>query len=196
MRDQVKGVVICPVCLHVQPPGEECRFCGAHLHPRKPGGIGKSLSYSLVAFAFLIPANLLPMMEVVKLGKVYGSTIIGGVLAFFEHRDYFIGAVIFIASILIPFLKLGILWFLLAIARFKTLRRYRLLGTRLYQFIAFIGKYSMLDVFVVVLMVSFIQFGELVSIKAGPAVVPFGLSVIFTILATEEFDPKLLWDRR
>ncbi|MEO1941913.1 MAG: paraquat-inducible protein A [Campylobacterales bacterium] len=195
MRDQVRGVVICPVCSHIQPPGEECQFCGAHLHPRKPGGIGKSFSYSLGAFAFLIPANLLPMMEVIKLGKVYGNTIIGGVLAFFEHRDYFIGIVIFVASILIPFLKLGILWFLLAIAHFKALRRCRLLGIRLYQFISFIGKYSMLDVFVVVLMVSFIQFGEFVSIKAGPAVVPFSLSVIFTILATEAFDSKLLWDR-
>jgi paraquat-inducible protein A len=136
------------------------------------------------------------MMKVIKLGKVYQSTIWEGVVAFLEHGDYFIGITIFVASILVPFLKLAILWFLLAIARFKKLRRYRKLGVRLYRFIAFIGKYSMLDVFVVVLMVSFVQFGELIRIEAGPAVVPFGLAVIFTIIATEQFDTRILWDRR
>lgn len=196
MRDILKGEVICHICGTVQPPAPTCRCCYAPLHSRPPGSLLKSFLYSLTAFFWLIPANLLPMMKVIKLGKVYQSTIWEGVVAFLEHGDYFIGITIFVASILVPFLKLAILWFLLAIARFKKLRRYRKLGVRLYRFIAFIGKYSMLDVFVVVLMVSFVQFGELIRIEAGPAVVPFGLAVIFTIIATEQFDTRILWDRR
>lgn len=195
MRDIYRGEVICPVCGHVQPSGEKCRYCGSHLYHRKPNAIFKGVIYSLTAFAFLIPANLLPIMAVVKLGKVYSNTIIGGIISFLEEGDYFIAIVIFVASVLIPFLKLFILWFLFGVAKLEKWKKYRKLATNLYKFISFIGKYSMLDVFVVVLMVSFIQFGNLAEIKAGPAVIPFGLAVIFTILATEQFDPKLLWDK-
>jgi len=195
VRDIVKGEIVCSICGVAQPPAEGCRCCGAPLHSRVTGSIGKVWGYSLTAFFWLIPANLLPMMKVVKLGKVYQSTILEGVINFIHNGEYFIGGIIFIASILIPFFKLGVLWFLLLIPIVPAFRSYRKVGIALYRFISFIGKYSMLDVFVVVFMVSFVQFGELVRIEAGPAVVPFGLGVIFTILATKQLDSRLLWDR-
>ncbi|BBB32793.1 paraquat-inducible protein A [Thermotomaculum hydrothermale] len=152
----------------------------------------KSWGYSLTALFFMLPAYLLPMMITGKLGKVEENTIFSGVVYFFVNGDYFIACVIFVASILIPIVKIVGVIFLLLVYHFKVYHL-RERAVTLYHILHFIGKWSMLDVFVVALMSSLVQFGFLSYAKPGPAVIPFALVVIFTILATKKFDTKLYW---
>ena len=152
----------------------------------------KSWVYTLSAVFFMFPAYMLPMMITGKLGKVEENTIFSGVVYFFVNGDYFVACVIFVASILIPVIKIVGVVFLLLIYHFKVYE-YRQAGVTLYHILSFIGKWSMLDVFVVALMSSLVQFGFLSFAKPGPAVIPFALVVIFTILATKKFDTKLFW---
>lgn len=131
------------------------------------------------------------------IGSSFGAqtidTIFSGVLYFIGSQEYLIAVIIFLASICIPFIKVSILSYLLWIVRFKK-REHALRGVRLYRFIRFIGKYSMLDVFVVAIMVSTVQFGNMVDVSAGSAALFFALAVILTIFATESFDPRLMWE--
>ena len=152
----------------------------------------KSWAYTISAVIFMFPAYLLPMMITGKLGKIEENTIFSGVVYFFIHGDYFIALVIFTASILIPVIKIVGVIFLLLIYHLKAYQ-YRQTGVTLYHILSFIGKWSMLDVFVVALMSALVQFGFLSFAKPGPAVIPFALVVIFTILATKKFDTKLFW---
>ncbi len=155
----------------------------------------KSWAYTLSSIVFMFPAYLMPIMETGKLGKVEANTIFSGVVYFFINRDYFIAAIIFIASILIPIVKIVGVIFLLLIYHFK-ISELRLKGVMLYHILHFIGKWSMLDVFVVALMSALVQFGFLSFAKPGPAVIPFALVVIFTILATKSFDTRLFWSEK
>jgi paraquat-inducible protein A len=149
--------------------------------------------YTLASSLLIIPANLTPMMIVHTLGSDTGSTIMEGVLYFIYHGEFPLAAVIFIASIAVPFFKLAVLYFLLWISYFKR-TDLAPLGTKLFKIIHIIGKWSMLDVFVVGLIVSMVQFGQLTSISAGPAAISFCLTVVFTIIASNTFDPRILWD--
>ncbi len=152
----------------------------------------KSWAYTITALIFFFPANFLPMMVTGEMGKAEENTIFSGVVYFFVHGDYFVASVIFIASILIPIVKIVGIVFLLLIYHFKVEEK-RLLGINIYHILHFIGKWSMLDVFVVALMSSLVQFGFVAFAKPGPAIIPFALVVIFTILATKNFDTKLFW---
>ncbi len=152
----------------------------------------KSWAYTLSAIFFMLPAYMLPMMVTGKMGKIEENTIFSGVVYFFVNGDYFVASVIFVASILIPIVKIVGVMFLLLIYHFKAYE-FRQVGVALYHVLSFIGKWSMLDVFVVALMSALVQFGFISFAKPGPAVIPFALVVIFTILATKKFDTKLFW---
>ncbi len=152
----------------------------------------KSWIYTFTAIVFMFPAYMLPIMVTGKLGKIEENTIFSGVVYFFVNGDYFVAVVIFVASILIPLIKIVGIVFLLFIYHFKAYE-FRKTGVMLYHILSFIGKWSMLDVFVVALMSSLVQFGFISFAKPGPAVIPFALVVIFTILATKKFDTKLFW---
>ncbi len=185
---------LCRYCGHVQEDTvSECLQCGAILHQRIPHSIMLTWGYALAAVLFLIPANLFPMMVVTALGNDEGSTIMEGVIYFFKHGEAAIGAIIFIASVAVPIFKLAVLFFLLAIVHLKRHDK-ALLGTKLFHAIHFIGKWSMLDIFVVALMVSIVQFQSLASIHTGGAAIAFASAVVFTIIATEKFDPRTMWD--
>lgn len=186
--------VLCRFCGHLQDETRsECLQCGSEMHQRKPYSVVLTWGYAFAASIFLIPANLLPMMVVTALGNDEGSTIMEGVIYFFEHGEAGIGAIIFIASIVVPFFKLTVLFYLLVIVQFG-LHGHALRATRLFHLIHFIGKWSMLDIFVVALMVSIVQFQSLASIHTGGAAIAFAFAVVLTIVATEKFDPRLMWD--
>ena len=154
----------------------------------------KSWAYTFAAICFMFPAYLLPMMVTGKMGKVEANTVFSGVVYFFVHGDYFVAIVIFTASILIPIVKVVGVIYLLLIYHFKA-KEQRLTAVTLYHILHFIGKWSMLDVFVVALMSSLVQYNFIAFAKPGPAVIPFALVVIFTILATKNFDTKLYWSK-
>lgn len=194
VTDIEAGKVLCMHCRKLHDlPAHLCDRCGSHLHQRHPNSLALSWGYVLAGLFFLIPANLLPMMVVNSIAGKDAGTIMDGVIHFLHTGAYGIALVIFSASVFVPFFKVSVMLYLLLIIHFRLQRRAR--GClRLYRIIHFIGKWSMLDIFVVALMVGLVQFKGLATIVTGPAALAFALAVVMTMLATEVFDPRLLFD--
>jgi paraquat-inducible protein A len=141
-----------------------------------------------------LPANLLPIMTVTSLGKAQSDTIMSGVVYLVEHGMWPLAAIVFTASIFVPVLKLVILIGLLISvhrgSRWRPAER-----TRLYRITEAMGRWSMVDIFVVTILVALVRLGSLATIEAQTGAVFFGAVVVLTMLAAESFDPRLLWDR-
>ncbi|MDE3738934.1 paraquat-inducible protein A [Metapseudomonas resinovorans] len=170
-----------------------CSRCGAPLHARKTDSITRTWAYLLAALVFYIPANLLPVMNTSMFGSGLDSTIVGGVLEFWESGAWDIALIIFIASIGVPAIKFGALLLLLVTAQRHSdwARRQR---AQLYRFVELIGYWSMLDVLVVALVAALVQMQELGTIEPRPGILFFGVVVVFTMLSAMSFDPRLIWD--
>jgi paraquat-inducible protein A len=195
MRTKEDNHIFCEVCGTVQTTREKCGVCGCRVYERKPYSLLKTSLYTLSAFILLFPANLLPMMIITQLKVPYVNTIWDGVVGFYDKGEYFLAFIVWFASIFIPTFKiLALIWLIIMAKKGKNIFSY--FSTKLYKLIDFIGKYSMLDIFVVTIMTGFLQFGNLIHIEAGSAVIPFALVIIFTMLATQNFDTKLLWDTK
>jgi paraquat-inducible protein A len=146
---------------------------------------------SVVAY---IPANLMPIMRVEGVQGAETSTILSGVATFWSMHAYPIAITIFVESVLIPVLKLiSLLWLCAAAIRRGSMNARRL--TRVYWLTEVVGRWSMVDVFVVAVLVALVQLGNLMSIHPGPAALSFGAVVVLTMLAAISFDPRILWDR-
>lgn len=170
-----------------------CPRCGGELHQRKPNSIHKTWALLLAAIICYIPANVLPMTITSALGNVEADTIISGVIYFIHSGSWEIALVIFTASIFVPFMKFLILIYLLLSVQFRSKWRPRD-RTVLYRITEAVGRWSMLDVYVVTILVALVKLGVLADIEAGPAVIYFASVVVFTMLAAESFDPRLIWD--
>jgi paraquat-inducible protein A len=170
-----------------------CPRCGSELHQRKPNSLARTWALLLAAMIFYIPANVLPMTVTSAVGSVQADTIMSGVIYFLHSGSWEIGLVIFVASIFVPFMKFMILIYLLISVQFKLVRQPKNL-TKLYRLTEAVGRWSMLDVYVVSILIALVQLGVLAEISAGPAVLYFALVVIATMLAAESFDPRLIWD--
>ena len=170
-----------------------CPRCGASLHERKPNSIARTWALVLAAFIFYIPANVLPITTVISLGKAQSDTIMSGVIYFIHTGMWPIALVIFLASVFIPLLKLLILIFLVISVQRKSSWR-QLDRTRLYRITEIIGRWSMVDIFVVTILVALVHLGGLATIHAGPGAIFFGAVVVITIIAAMSFDPRLIWD--
>ncbi len=173
----------------------ECERCGAPLHRRKSNSLTRTWAYLLAALVFYIPANLLPVMNTSMLGSGSDSTIIGGVLEFWEHGAWDIALIIFIASIAVPGVKFVALSLLLITAQrgSEWARKER---STLYRFVELIGYWSMLDVIVVALVAALVKFQALGDIEPRAGILFFGMVVVFTMLSAMSFDPRLIWDNR
>ncbi|MDH3945956.1 MAG: paraquat-inducible protein A, partial [Chromatiales bacterium] len=170
-----------------------CPRCNADLHMRKPNSIHRTWALVIAACIFYLPANLLPITHTTSLGHVQSDTIMSGVLYFISHGDWPLALVIFTASVAVPLLKLVVLIFLLISVQRKSAWRNRD-RTVLYRFTEAVGRWSMVDVFVVTILVALVKLGALANIDAGLGAVYFALVVIITIFAAESFDPRLIWD--
>ncbi len=170
-----------------------CPRCGARLHDRKPNSIARTWALVLAAFIFYIPANVLPITIVISMGKAQSDTIMSGVIYFIHSGMWPIALIIFLASIFIPFLKLLILIFLLISVQRKSSWRQQD-RTRFYRITEIIGRWSMVDIFVVTILVALVHLGGLATIHAGPGAIFFGAVVVTTIFAAMSFDPRLIWD--
>jgi len=170
-----------------------CPRCGSGLHFRKPQSIQRSLALVIAAFIFYLPANLLPITHTAALGKVQSDTIMSGVIYFLHHGDWPLALVIFTASVAVPLLKLLILSFLIwSVSRRSRARPID--RTKLYRITEAVGRWSMVDVFVVTILVALVQLGFLANIQAGPGALYFSMVVIITMFAAMVFDPRLIWD--
>lgn len=174
-------------------PNYDCIRCGSTLHMRKPKSLEYTWALLLTAVILYIPANAYPMMITTSLGQTHASTIIGGMLELWQHGSEPIAVVIFVASVLVPIIKVLILVLLSLLARHPGPLNAQQ-KTRLYRLTELIGRWSMVDVFVVAIMVALIQSGNLMSVFPGPAALAFCAVVITTMLAAMTFDPRLLWD--
>ncbi|ALI02242.1 paraquat-inducible protein A [Pseudomonas sp. FW306-02-F02-AA] len=198
MRAIDAGILICIECheLNKQEPDTDeqtCTRCGALVHARRPNSLMRTWALLITAAILYIPANVLPIMTVSTLGQGEGDTIMSGVITLVQHGMFPIAAVVFVASILVPTFKLvGIALLLFSVQRRQPLSaRQRIV---MYRFIEFIGRWSMLDIFVIAILVAVVNFGRLASIEANLGAVAFASVVILTMLAAVTFDPRLIWD--
>lgn len=172
-----------------------CRRCGAALHLRKPDSIARTWAYLIAAYIMYVPANVLPIM---KTGSLFGSqsdTILSGVAYLWHSGSWHLAVVVFIASVLVPLAKMFCLTFL-AISVQRGWRERALERTKLYRVLEFVGPWSMLDVYVVTILVALVQLKSLATIQPGPAAAAFGAVVVLTMCAAMAFDPRLLWEPR
>jgi len=188
------GLVACTSCTRVWPQGtESCARCGAALHSRDETSLQKVWAFLLVGLACYVPANLYPMLQTRLIGQVQADTIVGGAVELATHGNPGIALVILTASVLIPigkFLAVGGLALGVRYGSALSPRRRH----QLYEVVEYIGRWSMIDVFVVAILSSLVQLGAIVAITPGIASLFFALSVIFTMLAAQSFDSRLIWD--
>ena len=170
-----------------------CPRCKAAVHLRKPDSLNRCMALVIAATVLYIPANLLPVMVVSSMGKTEGDTIISGVMYLATTGDLPLAIILFIASICVPTIKLIILYLLLFTVHFKSQWRPKE-RTQLYRLTEFIGRWSMVDIYVDTLMAAMIQIQGLIVIEVGAGAVAFGAVVVLTILAAKAFDPRLIWD--
>lgn len=191
-----QGLACCHVCYELSPVSlESCPRCGSGLHLRIPDSLQRTVALLLTSSLLYIPANVLPIMTTSQLGSDIESTILGGVILLIDMGSYPIAAIIFVASVLVPIGKLLTLyWLCWSVARrHTTSHRQR---TVLYRITEFIGRWSMVDVFVVTVLVALIHLGGIMRVTPGLASIAFGGVVVVTMLAAESFDPRLIWDQR
>ncbi len=189
------GRIGCRCChlLSEAEPGQRCPRCGAALHRRKRDSAARSWALILAAAILYVPANWFPVMDIVSFGRGGPHTILGGVVEFVETGFWPLALIVFLASVAVPVLKLAGLAAMLLGVRRRSARRLR--GrTRLYRFIEAIGRWSMIDVFVVSVLVALVRFGTLASISSEVGAACFAAVVVLTMLAAEAFDPRLMWD--
>ena len=172
---------------------QTCTRCGAALHARKPNSIARSWALLIAAYVLIVPANILPVMIS---GSLFGSetdTIMSGVVFLWIDGSWPLAVILFIASIAVPFSKLGAMTVLLvSVQRRSTLAPEQ--RTRLYRVLEIVGRWSMIDIYVAALLTALVQFGGLMTIRAGPGAIAFGAVVVLTMFAAESFDPRLIWD--
>jgi paraquat-inducible protein A len=171
----------------------QCPRCGSVMHLRKPDSLNRVWALTVASAILYIPANVLPITRTEALGKEQADTIMSGVLYFLKHGDWPLALVIFTASVALPFIKIFVLLFLAWTTQQRSTWR-PLDRTRLYRITELVGRWSMVDIYVVTILVALVQLGVLAQITAGPGALYFALVVVLTMFAAESYDPRLIWD--
>ena len=169
-----------------------CVRCNSVLTRHPPDSLHRTAALALAALALYIPANAFPILRLEIHGRVSDNTVWQGASRLFHDGDYFIATIVFLASILIPLLKLIGLFILVVTTRWQS-KASRPLRTTMFQFIEGIGRWAMLDVFVVAILVSLVKLQSLATILPGKGLFAFGCVVVLTLLATASYDPHLIW---
>lgn len=170
-----------------------CPRCGATIHSRKRGGLTRCWWLIVAAAVLYVPANLLPVMTVTSFGITESDTIMSGVIYLLKDDMWPLALIVFVASVVVPVLKLVCLSYLLVSVQRRS--RSRLVDrTRLYRILSTIGRWSMVDIYVVTIAVALVQLGNLATVRAEVGAVYFGAVVVLTMLAAESFDPRRIWD--
>jgi paraquat-inducible protein A len=170
-----------------------CPRCTAVLHPRKPESLQRTWALILAAVICYLPATLLPIMTTTSLGRSQSDTILSGAMYLLTHDMWVLALIVFVASIVVPLFKILILSLLLISVGVRSAWRPRE-RTRLYRITETIGRWSMVDVFVVTILVALVRLGNLASVEAESGAIFFCAVVVLTMLAAMSFDPRLIWD--
>ncbi|MGJ0514314.1 MAG: paraquat-inducible protein A [Methylomicrobium sp.] len=193
-----QGLIRCHDCGALAQRGalsRPCPLCGSPLHARIPNSLRRTMAFLLSGYALYVPANMFPIMTVTQFGVGEPHTILGGILALIESDMLPIAILVFIASIAVPLLKLfglTLLWLCVFYRWQVNARRW----TLMYRIIAFVGRWSMLDIFMISILISLVDLGGVASVLAGPAATAFASVVVITLFAAKSFDPRLIWDNQ
>lgn len=192
------GLLACEVCRLVSrapPPGSDahCPRCGATVYARKPASLARTWAFLVAAMILYVPANTLPIMDTSSLFGTQRDTILSGVAFLWASGSFLLALLVFFASIVVPLAKMLALTLLAASVQMHAAWHPRT-RTRLYRVIEFAGRWSMLDIYVVTILVALVQISTLASIHAGPGAAAFGAVVVLTMFAAASFDPRLIWD--
>ncbi|ENG4186565.1 MAG: membrane integrity-associated transporter subunit PqiA [Providencia rettgeri] len=190
-----QNVRLCLVCTAILPAEQsQCPRCFSRGSVRKHQSLQWTLALLVTSIMLYIPANVLPMMTTYTLGSALNSTIIDGVILLWEDGSYPVAMVIFIASIMVPTLKMiGIAWLCFDSQGYGNRDPHRM--HFIYELVEYVGRWSMIDVFVITILASLVQMGQLMSIVPAMGIIFFGVVVILTMFAAMTFDPRLTWDR-
>ena len=170
-----------------------CPRCGASLHYRKPNSISRTWALIWAAIILYIPANVYPVMTVISFGKGSPDTILSGVKALAEHGMWPLALLVFFASITVPMAKLiGMIYLLLSVQRKSHWRPKD--RTVLYRVTEVIGRWSMIDIFMISILVALVKLQAIATIEPGPGAISFAAVVVLTMFAAMSFDPRLIWD--
>jgi len=188
------GLVACTRCTRVWPMGTPtCARCGSRLVSRDPKSLSRVWAWWLAGLMAYVPANLYPMLRTRTIGYDQSDTIIQGAIELMRFGAFGVGLVIIVASVFIPMAK-----FIAIAALARAVRRGARTSAetrqRIYEIVEYIGRWSMIDVFVVAILTALVQLSVVASIEPGPAALAFALSVIFTMFSAQAFDPRLIWD--
>lgn len=192
----------CPFCghIHAMEPlasgtAAYCQRCGSRMAKHMPHGLARTAALSLAALLLYIPANLFPILRMDIYGAVSENTIWQGVVRLYESGEIVVAIVVFLASIAIPLLKLLGLAFLVAMSGFRLphLQSFRLM---IFRLIEMAGRWAMLDVFLLAVLVSLVKLHRLATIMPGEGLIAFTCVVVLTTLASASFDPKSIWDKQ
>ena len=184
---------VCDLVVTGTEEGGDCPRCAATLHVRKPDAFRRTTALVITGFLLYVPANFIPVLTTVRLGRADENTILSGVIELVHNDLWPLAIIVFSASIILPLLKLcGLTWMLIA----THLRSRRLLvgRTRFYRMIDLVGRWSNIDVFAVSVLIAALRFGALTEVHAGNGLVAFAAVVIVTMVATSVFDTRLMWD--
>ena len=191
---EVIGCHTCHLVNHAD-PGDLCRRCHSVLHTRKNDSVNRTWALVLSAIFLYIPANIYPVMNITQLAKAQDFTIFGGIKELVDYGLWPLAALVFLASITIPLMKLATLAFLLITTQRRRVTNLQF-RTRAFRVIDFIGRWSMIDIFMISILVALVRFGQLASINAETGAPCFAGVVILTMFAVITFDPRLMWDAR
>ena len=191
---------VCHVCHQINElesgHAKYCIRCQSKLHPYDlEHNLNKVWALLITAAIFYIPANLYPIMYTVSLGNREPSTIMGGVILLWQHGSYPVAMIIFFASVFIPMVKMFALsWLFLAAKRAANIpEKSSMQWQKIYRLTEIIGRWSMIDIFVVAILVALVQLQNLMAIYPGPAALSFAAVVVFTMLSAMKFDSRILW---
>ncbi len=189
-----QGLIGCHFCGATHPDtAHHCSRCGHSIHTRHPKSLIATIAFLIAAVIMFIPANVFPIMHTTFIGGEEPSSIMEGVLLLWSLGSYPVAMVIFFASVVIPLAKILSLSWLCWQCAYPT-ERETLPKIKLYRITEIVGRWSMIDIFVVAVLTGLVQMGNLIAISPGPAVLSFAAVVILTMLAARSFDPRLLWD--
>lgn len=190
------GYLLCIDCEKVHPlslEGQHCDRCGARLHSRTPNAMNLSWASLIAAILLFLPANLLPVMTFKSFGKGEPSTIFSGILHLLEQDMLFIGLIVLIASIVVPVLKIIAMIILLCTVQFRLQTNLRQ-KTLMFRVVEWIGRWSMLDLFVIGILVALVQLGNIAHIEGNDGATAFAVVVLLTMFSAIVFDTRLIWD--
>lgn len=195
------GLISCHACHKISkmpvglPEGAAiCPRCEAHIHSRKPNSLSRTWALLIAAYILYIPANLLPVMTVISFGKGTPDTILSGVEELIHAGMLPIALLVFFASITVPVLKLLTLTYLLLSIHYKSKWRPRE-RTRLYRITEVVGRWSMIDIFMISILIALVKLQAVATIEPGMGAISFASVVILTMFAAIGFDPRLIWDK-